>query len=134
MCMTEEIAFLNPYSPRHPPPHSLDAKPGLVPDLVPGIQDSKSSGSLGQTWDQSKSLKFILIDSNFLLSPCPFGLISTRISYRTTQESRWSSGIDGHSLSALPSHLTGVIQSSSSLTIFFQVCSPVLPGTDSPRP
>ena len=53
---------------------SLDAKTGLVPRLVPGMQGSKSPGSLGpgqQTWDQAKFLKFILIDSIFLLSPCP---------------------------------------------------------------
>ncbi len=49
----------------------LDGIPGLVPGLVPGIQGCKSPGSLGQTWDQDKSLKFILIDSIFLLSPCP---------------------------------------------------------------
>ncbi len=47
----------------------LDGIPGVVPDLVPGIQDCKSPGSLGKTWDQVKSLKFILIDSNFFLSP-----------------------------------------------------------------
>ncbi len=41
----------------------------MVPGLVPGIQGCKSPGSLGKTWDQAKSLKFILIDSNFLLSP-----------------------------------------------------------------
>ncbi len=41
----------------------------MVPGLVPGIQVCKSPGSLGQTWDQAKSLKFILIDSNFWLSP-----------------------------------------------------------------
>ena len=50
---------------------TLDGIPGLVPGLVPGIQGSKSPGSLGQTWDWAKSLNFILIDSNFLLSPCP---------------------------------------------------------------
>jgi hypothetical protein len=32
-------------------------------------QGCKSPGSLGKTWDQAKSLKFILIDSNFLLYP-----------------------------------------------------------------
>ncbi len=47
----------------------LDGIPGVVPGLVPGIQGCKSPGSLGKTWDQAKSLKFILIDSNFLLSP-----------------------------------------------------------------
>ncbi len=47
----------------------LDGTPGVVPDLVPGIQGWKNPGSLGKTWDQSKSLKFILIDSNFLLFP-----------------------------------------------------------------
>jgi hypothetical protein len=41
----------------------------VVPGLVPGIQGYKSPGSLGKTWDQAKSLKFILIDSNYLLSP-----------------------------------------------------------------
>ncbi len=46
-----------------------DGIPGVVPGLVPGIQGCKSPGSLGKTWDQAKSLKFILIDSNFLLSP-----------------------------------------------------------------
>jgi hypothetical protein len=46
----------------------LDGIPGVVPDLVPGIQGCKSPGS-GKTWDQAKSLKFILIDSNFLISP-----------------------------------------------------------------
>ena len=50
---------------------ALDGKPGLVPGLVPGIQGCKTPGSLGQPWDQTKSFKFILIDSNFLLSPCP---------------------------------------------------------------
>jgi hypothetical protein len=50
---------------------SLDGIPGLVPGLVPGIQGCKSPGSLGQTWDRAKSLNFILIDSIFLLSPCP---------------------------------------------------------------
>jgi hypothetical protein len=51
---------------------TLDEKPGgLVPGLVPGIQDRKGPRSLGHTCDQDKSLKFILIDSNFLLSPCP---------------------------------------------------------------
>jgi hypothetical protein len=49
----------------------LDGIPGLVPGLVPGIQGCKSPGSLGQTWDRAKSLNFILIDSIFLLSPCP---------------------------------------------------------------
>jgi hypothetical protein len=34
-----------------------------------GSRAEKSPGSLGQTWDKAKSLKFILIDSNFLLSP-----------------------------------------------------------------
>jgi hypothetical protein len=48
----------------------LDGIPGLVPVLTPGIQGYKSPGSLGQTWDQAKSLKIILIDSNFLLSHC----------------------------------------------------------------
>jgi hypothetical protein len=47
----------------------LDGIPGVVPGLVPGIQDCKNPGSLGKTWDQAKSLKFILIDSNLLLSP-----------------------------------------------------------------
>ena len=47
----------------------LDGIPGVVPGLVPGIQGCKSPGSLGKTWDQAKSLKFILIDSNLLLSP-----------------------------------------------------------------
>ena len=56
----------------------LDEKPGVVPCLVPGIQGGKSPGSLGQTWDQAKSLKFILIDSNFLLSPCPDSLRHAR--------------------------------------------------------
>jgi hypothetical protein len=50
---------------------SFDGIPGLVPGLVPGIQGCKSPGSLGQTWDRAKSLNFILIDSIFLLSPCP---------------------------------------------------------------
>jgi hypothetical protein len=40
----------------------LDVIPGVVPDLVPGIQGCKNPGSLGKTWDQVKSLKFILID------------------------------------------------------------------------
>ena len=53
----------------------LDAKLGLVPDLVPGIQGCKSPESLGQTWDQDKSLNFILIDSIFLLSPCPVSIL-----------------------------------------------------------
>ena len=48
---------------------TLDGIPGVVPGLVPGFQGCKSPGSLGKTWDQAKSLKFILIDSNFLLSP-----------------------------------------------------------------
>jgi hypothetical protein len=48
---------------------ALDGIPGVVPGLVPGIQGCKSPGSLGKTWDQDKSLKFILIDSIFLLSP-----------------------------------------------------------------
>jgi hypothetical protein len=47
----------------------LDGIPGVVPVLVPGIQTYKRPGSLGKTWDQVKSLKLILIDSNFLLSP-----------------------------------------------------------------
>jgi hypothetical protein len=47
----------------------IDGIPGVVPGLVPGIQGFKTPGSLGKTWDQAKSLKFILIDSNFLLSP-----------------------------------------------------------------
>ena len=47
----------------------LDGIPGVVPGLVPGIQGCQNPGSLGKTWDQAKSLKFILIDSNFLLSP-----------------------------------------------------------------
>jgi hypothetical protein len=34
-------------------------------------RDDKNPGSLGQTWDQVKSLNFILIDSNFLTVPCP---------------------------------------------------------------
>ena len=32
-----------------------------------GSRVPKTLGSLGQTWDQEKSLKFILIDSIFLL-------------------------------------------------------------------
>ncbi len=47
----------------------LDGIPGVVPGLVPGFQGCKNPGSLGKTWDQANSLKFILIDSNFLLSP-----------------------------------------------------------------
>jgi len=47
----------------------LDGIPGVVPGLVPGFQGGKSPGSLGKTWDRAKSLKFILIDSIFLLSP-----------------------------------------------------------------
>jgi hypothetical protein len=50
---------------------NLAGKPGLVPGLVPGIQVWKRPGFLRQTWDQAKSLKFILIDSIFFLSPCP---------------------------------------------------------------
>jgi hypothetical protein len=42
---------------------SLDGIPGVVPGLVPGIQGWKSPGFLGKTWDQVKSLKFILIDT-----------------------------------------------------------------------
>ena len=49
----------------------LDGKQGLVPGLVPGIQEWENPGSLGQPWDQDKSFTFILIDSIFLLSPCP---------------------------------------------------------------
>ena len=60
--------------------NDLDGIPGLVPVLVPVIQGCKNPGSLGQgqTWDESKSLKFILIDSNFFLSPCPESLCQTR--------------------------------------------------------
>ena len=43
-------------------------------------QGSKSPGSLGQTWDQAKSLKFILIDSIFLLSPCPENPVTQGVS------------------------------------------------------
>jgi hypothetical protein len=50
------------------PVQNLDVKPGLVPVLVPGIQDFKTHGSLEQNWDQSKSLKFILINVSFLLN------------------------------------------------------------------
>jgi hypothetical protein len=42
---------------------NLDGIPGVVPGLVPGIQRWKDPGSLGKTWDQAKSLKFILIDT-----------------------------------------------------------------------
>ncbi len=59
---------------------SLDAKPGLVPVLVPGIQDYKNPGSLGQTWDQAKSLKLILIDSIFLLYPVLSPLVTLGVS------------------------------------------------------
>ncbi len=55
----------------HDQPTGFDGIPGVVPagPTVPGIQGSKSPGSLGKTWDQVKSLKFILIDSNFWLYP-----------------------------------------------------------------
>jgi hypothetical protein len=39
------------------------------PEDDPGIQTCKNPRSLGKTWDQAKSLKFILINSNFWLSP-----------------------------------------------------------------
>jgi hypothetical protein len=61
----------NHVSPRTAGVSGLDGIPGVVPGLVPGIQDCKSPGSQGKTWDQAKSLKFILIDSNFLPVPCP---------------------------------------------------------------
>jgi hypothetical protein len=32
----------------------------VICSLVPGIQGLKSPGSLGQTWDQTKSLKFMI--------------------------------------------------------------------------
>ena len=54
------------------PPHNSvfpGVKPGMVSGLVPGIQGYKSPGSLGKTWDKAESLKFILIDSIFLLYP-----------------------------------------------------------------
>jgi hypothetical protein len=47
----------------------LDGIQGVVPGLVPGFQGCKNPGSLGKIWDQTNSLKFILIDSNFLISP-----------------------------------------------------------------
>jgi hypothetical protein len=58
----------------------LDGIPGVVPDLVPGIQAYKSPGSLGKTWDQVKSLKFILIDSNFFLYPVLRPLVTLGVS------------------------------------------------------
>ena len=58
----------------------LDGIPGVVPGLVPGIQGFKSPGSLGKTWDQAKSLKFILIDSNFFLSPVPRPVVTVGVS------------------------------------------------------
>ena len=64
----------------------LDGKPGLVPDLVPGIQGCKRPGSLGQTWDQAKSLKFILIDSIFLCPPALNTLVTLGIYPSVNQE------------------------------------------------
>ncbi len=58
----------------------LDGIPGVVPGLVPGIQGCKSPGSLGKTWDQVKSLKFILIDSNFVLYPVLRPLVTLGVS------------------------------------------------------
>jgi hypothetical protein len=52
--------------------HDCDSMTSLLEGLFPGIQDCKNPGSLGKTWDhldQAKSLKFILIDSNFLMYP-----------------------------------------------------------------
>jgi hypothetical protein len=43
-------------------------------------QGCKSPGSLGKTWDQAKSLKFILIDSNFLLYPVLRRLVTQHVS------------------------------------------------------
>lgn len=60
--------------------YPLDGIPGLVPGLVPGIQGCKNPGSLGKTWDQAKSLKFILIDSNFWSHPVRSPLVTLRIS------------------------------------------------------
>ncbi len=36
--------------------HVVDGIPGVVPGLVPGIQDCKSPGSLGKTWDRRKAM------------------------------------------------------------------------------
>ncbi len=48
-------------------PLRWDSRDGSRPGpRLPGL---KRPGSLGQTWDKAKSLKFILIDSNFFLSP-----------------------------------------------------------------
>jgi hypothetical protein len=59
---------------------TLDGIPGVVPALVPGIQGYKSPGSLGKTWDKAESLKFILIDSNFLLYPVLRPLVTLGVS------------------------------------------------------
>ena len=58
----------------------LDGIPGVVPALVPGIQGYKSPGSLGKTWDKAESLKFILIDSIFLLYPVLRPLVTLGVS------------------------------------------------------
>ena len=60
----------------------VGGKPGLVPGLVPGIQGWKSHGSLEQTWDQGKSLKFILIDSVFARHPFLIPLLTLGVSPR----------------------------------------------------
>ena len=44
------------------------------------IQTCRSPGSLGQTWDQAKSLKFILIDSIFWIYPVQRGLVTLGVS------------------------------------------------------
>jgi hypothetical protein len=59
---------------------TLDGIPGVVPALVPGIQGYKSPGSLGKTWDKAESLKFILIDSIFLLYPVLRPLVTLGVS------------------------------------------------------
>jgi hypothetical protein len=45
-----------------------------------GSRVAKNPGSLGKTWDQAKSLKFILIDSNFLLYPVLRPLVTLGVS------------------------------------------------------
>ncbi len=47
----------------------LDAKTGLLTGLLPGKQDWKCPVALLATWCGSKSLKVILIDSDFRAYP-----------------------------------------------------------------
>ena len=65
---------------------SLDGKTGLVSDLVPGFQVWKCPATLVQPCCELKSLKVILIDSNFLCPPALNTLVTLGIYPSVNQE------------------------------------------------